>query len=286
MGIAVKEGIIGDVTKETVTDYVPELKDSGYAGVLIEDILQMSSGIAFTEDYFDPLSDINMMGYTLALGWSIDSFVASLKRGQEPGKMNNYVSMDTQVLAMIITRAANCSLESFAEEHLWSTVGFAEDATWVLDNNIDRTALGFGILGVTTRDYARFGWLYLNGGVSPATGERIVTEEWVRSSLRADKPHLVPGEQNTMSNYPTFGYGYQWWLCAEEDDPSVAAHDFMALGVYGQLIYVSPDDNIVIAKNAAFPRYADLQSTTSHENYLETQGFAAMRAISKSLRDA
>lgn len=187
---------------------------------------------------------------------------------------------------MILTRAANCTLEAYAEEKLWSKVGFEEDATWVLDNNVDRTALGFGILGVTTRDYARFGWLYLNEGVSPATGERILTKEWMRASLRVDKPHLMPGEQNKMSNYPTFGYGYQWWLCAQEDDPSQIANDFMALGVYGQLIYVSPDDNIVIAKNAAFPHYADLQSPSSHENYLETQGFEAMRAISKAFRDA
>mmetsp|Transcript_24715 Transcript_24715/g.41789 ORF Transcript_24715/g.41789 Transcript_24715/m.41789 type:complete len:432 (-) Transcript_24715:170-1465(-) len=287
IGIAVKQDIIGDIKKETVTDYVPELLNTGYDGVKIEDVLQMSSGIHFTENYFDPLSDINMMGYTIALGWSIDSFVASLKRGeQQPGTMNNYVSMDTQVLAMILTRAANTTLESFAEEHLWSKVGFADDATWVLDNDIDRTALAFGILGVTTRDYARFGWLYLNKGVSPASGERILPEEWVSASLSADKPHLVPGEQNTMSNYPTFGYGYQWWLCPTEEDPSKPSNDFMAIGVYGQLIYVSPDDGIVIAKNAADPHYADMQSPTSHENYLETQGFQALRAISKAFRSA
>ena len=286
IGVAVKEGIIGDVAKERVTDYVPELKGSGYDGVIIEDVLQMSTGISFTEDYFDPFSDINMMGYTLALGWSIDGFVASLKRGREPGEMNHYVSMDTQVLAMVLTRAANCTLEKFAEEKLWSKVGFEEDATWVLDNDVDRTALAFGILGVTTRDYARFGWLYLNGGLSPSTGERILSEEWVESSLTASKPHLLPGEQNKMSDYPTFGYGYQWWLCPDENDSSKTSQDFMALGVYGQLIYVSPTHNIVIAKNAAYPKYADLQSPTSHENYLETQGFHLMRAIAKSFRDA
>lgn len=285
-GIAVNEGLIGDITKETVTDYVPELRGSGYNGVVIEDILQMSSGISFNEDYFDPFSDINMMGYTLALGWSIDGFVASLKRGVEPGKMNHYVSMDTQVLAMILTRAANCTLEEFAEDRLWSKVGFEEDATWVLDNDKDRTALAFGILGVTTRDYARFGWLYLNRGVSPSTGKLVLSDDWVRRSLTANKPHLVPGEQNKMSDYPTFGYGYQWWLCPMENDRSKTANDFMAIGVYGQLIYISPDDNIVIAKNAAYPRYADMQSPSSHENYLETQGFEAMRVIARKFREA
>ncbi len=73
-GIAVDKQLIGDITHKTVTDYVPELIGSGrsgYEGVPIKHVLQMSSGIAFDEDYFHPFSDINMMGYTLALGWSI-----------------------------------------------------------------------------------------------------------------------------------------------------------------------------------------------------------------------
>ena len=84
-GIAVDLQLIGDITTKTVTDYVPELIGSGYEGVPIKHVLQMSSGIAFNEDYFHPLSDINMMGYTLALGWSMDSFVASLKAAWTPG---------------------------------------------------------------------------------------------------------------------------------------------------------------------------------------------------------
>lgn len=286
MGIAVREGIVGDVTQKTITDYVPSLKGSGYEGTRIVDVLQMSSGIVFNEDYFNPCSDINRMGYVVALGWSIDSFVASLKRDRMPGEFNQYVSMDTQALAMVITQASGMPLHEFAQRHLWSKVGLERDAMWVLDNEKQRTELAFGVLGVTTRDYARLGWLYLNGGVSPGTGERVLSEEWVRQSLTADKPHLMPGEMNKMSDYPSFGYGYQIWLCPREDDPNALANDFMAIGVYGQLIYVSPDDNIVIAKNAADPNYPKMQDPTSHENFLETQGFRAMRKIAQTLRDA
>jgi hypothetical protein len=117
-------------------------------------------------------------------------------------------------------------------------------------------------------------------------GTRILSEGWVRASLAADAPHLQPGKQNTMSDYPTFGYGYQWWLCPHPDDPARLARDYMAMGVYGQLIYVSPDYGLVIAKNAAFPHYAKLKDPESHENYLGTQGLAAMRAIARSLRNA
>ena len=285
MGIAVDQGIIGNVEVETITDYVPELIGSGYENVTIEDVLQMSSGVAFNEDYFDPFSDINQMGYVVALGWSIDSFVASLKSERHPGQFNHYVSMDTQALAMVLMRAAGMPLSSFAQKFLWEKVGFESEAIWLLDNEHDRMELAFGVLGITARDYARIGWLYLNKGVSPSTGERVLSESWVERSLTASKPHLRPGEKNKLSDYPTFGYGYQIWLCPRDDDPDNTADDYMAIGVYGQLIYVSPRDNIVIAKTAADPFYPDYQHPTTHENYLETQGFRAMRTIARAFRD-
>lgn len=137
-GIAIDKGIIGDIDDKTVTDYVPELLNTGYEGVSLKNVLQMSSGVAFDENYFDPLSDINIMGYTLALGWSIDDYVSTLKRNHEPGSRNHYVSMDTQVLAMVLSRAANRSLAELADEFLWSKVGFESNATWVLDNDVNR----------------------------------------------------------------------------------------------------------------------------------------------------
>ena len=98
--------------------------------------------------------------------------------------------MDTQVLAMILTRASGQRLSAFAEEHLWSKVGFGSDATWLLDNAADRTELAFGILGATTRDWARFGWLYLNGGVSPSLGTRILCPQLraARQLVRCARP--------------------------------------------------------------------------------------------------
>jgi CubicO group peptidase (beta-lactamase class C family) len=283
IGVAVDRGIIGNIETATVTDYVPELKGSGYDGVRLKDVLQMSSGVAFNEDYFDPFSDINIMGYTLALGGSMDSFVARLRREHPPGTFNHYVSIDTQVLGMVLSRAAKQPLADFLEEHLWSKVGFESSATWCMDNDRDRTELAFGVLGVTTRDYARFGWMMLNDGLSPATGQRIVAKEWVRAATTPDAPHLMPGDANTQSDYPFFGYGYQWWVGPREDDLSAPADDFLAIGVYGQMIYVSREHNVVIAKNAAYPGYDQKQRPGTHENYVETQGFHALRAIAKHL---
>jgi CubicO group peptidase (beta-lactamase class C family) len=101
IGIAIDEGLIKDVY-DPVTDYVPFLKGTGYDNVPIKHVLQMSSGIGFNENYGDFNSDINRLGRLLALNTSIDEFVASLKNIREPGTYNQYVSMDTQVLSMVL----------------------------------------------------------------------------------------------------------------------------------------------------------------------------------------
>ena len=137
------------------------------------------------------------------------------------------------------------------------------------------------MLGVTTRDWARFGWLMLNRGLSPATGERILSEAWVAAATAPDAAHLMPGEANTQSDYQYFGYGYQWWVGPREGEPNQPGRDFLAIGVYGQIMYVSPDDGVIVAKNAAYPEYKEMQRPGSHENYIETQGYEAMRAIAR-----
>ena len=99
------------------------------------------------------------MGYTLALGWSMDSFISKMKNERKPGTYNQYVSMDTQVLKMVLEHASKMPFSKFLEKHVWNKVGFESDATILMDNEIDRAELAFGILAMTTRDYARFGWL-------------------------------------------------------------------------------------------------------------------------------
>ena len=234
-GVACSEGLIGDINVKTVTDYLPQLQGTAYEGVRLNDILQMSSGIKFGEEYSSPFSDINRMGYSLAFGWSIESFIKSLKkRDHEPGTYNNYVSMDSQVLGLVlaqVVRARGYTLSSYLEEKIWSKAGFQANATWWLDNDKDQMELAIGTLGITTRDYARFGWLFLNGGLSPATGDRLIAEEWVRASTTADAPHLHPGPNaNAGKDCQFCGYGYQWWLPPGDDAPSgpcEAAGDYM-----------------------------------------------------------
>ena len=109
IGIAIEEGLIGSI-EEPITDYVPELLGSAYDNVRIKDVLQMSSGARWNEDYSDPESDIMRYAVTFGSGGSLDEFTASLEREREPGTYNYYNSTDTQALGMLLRRATNRTL--------------------------------------------------------------------------------------------------------------------------------------------------------------------------------
>lgn len=241
-GIAMEEGYIKSINQK-VEEYVPELIGSGYEGVKIKDVLQMSTGVRFNEDYGDFYSDINKWGRGFALGTSQDAFAATLVREEEPGTRNHYVSINTHVLGMIIVKATGKGLSQYLAEKLWEPMGMEYPAYWLCDNKGMEVALGG--LNVTLRDYAKIGQLYLDSG--NWQGRQIVPKNWVKASVTPDAPYLMPGI--TQSNSHSFGYGYQWWI------PYGDEGEFMAMGVYSQYIYVNPTTRTVIVKNSANYRY-------------------------------
>ena len=268
MGIAIEEGFVTSI-EQAVTDYVPELMGSGYEDVSIKDVLQMSSGVGFNEDYGDFNSDINRFSRATAFGTSLDDFSASLVREKEPGTYHHYVSIDTQVLGMVLTRATEVSLTHYLSEKIWQPLGMEHQAFWLADDFDMELALGG--LNVSLRDYAKLGWLYLNQGKwtdEQGDTQQIVPKQWVIDSVTADAPHLVAGENNPASS-SSFGYGYQWWL------PLGAEDEFAAQGIYNQYIYVDPDQKLVIVKNSANYRFTDKSLNWSAKHY------AMFRAISE-----
>jgi CubicO group peptidase (beta-lactamase class C family) len=264
IGIAMDEGLIMDVD-DPVTDYVPFLKGTGYDNVPIKHILQMSSGIGFNENYGDFNSDINRLGRLLALNTSIDEFVASLKNIREPGTYNQYVSMDTQVLSMVLREVTGKTVAEYMEEKLWKKIGTESDGYWLIDNN--GVEIVFGCYNAVLRDYARFGQLYLNDG--KWNGETVVPADWVKASVTPDAPHLQPG--NNPLSYWVLGYGHQWWI------PQNPEGDFLAVGVAGQYIYVHPAHGLVIAKSSAYGNY----KKDGKDKILQT--IEMFRAIVKSM---
>lgn len=271
-GVAVHDGLIPDLDTP-VDDFVPMLTGTGYEGVTIRNVLQMSSGIHFNEDYSDFNSDINRFGRAVALGRSFDAFAASLHSDPDlkQGTFLHYVSLDTHVLGMVLRAATGKSIQQLFEEKLWSKAGFEQNAYFISDGYGEPMVLGG--LNMTTRDYARFGMLMRDNG--KAFGEHIIPEYWVLESTTPGAPHLYPGErENAVTR---LGYSYQWWL-PENTTPDV--REFFALGIYGQFIYVNPDANIVIVKNSADINF--------QENNFESQYIAieAFRAITDYVRES
>ena len=252
IGIALDHGHIKSI-QDSVTIYVPQLKGSAYDGVSIKDILQMSSGASWNEDYGDPNSDINRSVRIFALGGSLDEFAASLTNESEPGTFNRYNSTDTQVLGMLLREATGTSVTEFMQEMLWDPIGAEDNAYWLLDS--ENMEVAYGGLNATARDYAKLGELYRSRG--RMNNKQIIPEKWVEESVSPDAPHLMPGD-NSMSDYP-LGYGYQWWIPDESGD-------YMAIGVYNQFIYVSPKNNSVVVQLAANKIYGvDALETTVSE---------------------
>jgi len=224
----------GDITSldDEVTTYVPELKGTSYEGATLRNILNMSSGIRYNEDYLDQQSDINKMGRTIALGGSLDDYTTSLKDRQfEPGTDWQYVSMDTHVAAWALRKATGRTLHDLWEE-TYGPLGFRQQPYYMVDGK--DVAFALGGLNLTTRDYAKFGQLFLQMG--EWEGEQLIPADWVAKST----VHSAPAVSDRG-----VGYGYQWWV------PMPADQDYFAVGIYGQYIYIDPKTKIVIAKNAA-----------------------------------
>lgn len=267
MGIAIQEGHIRSVD-DLVTEYVPSLVDSGFHNVTIKQVLQMSSGIKFDENYFSLFSDISTMVRNVVLGYDLETYTQSLYRKTTPGTQLDYVSINTQVLGMILNNAIGKPLTKYLDEKLWSRGGFECDLFWLREFSRNRE-LAFGTINTCTRDYARFGWLYLNKGRSPLNGVQLINEQWIADSSTPLAPHLLP---RPHKEYP-LGYGYQWWIPPHDDE---ASDDYLAIGVYNQFIYISPQYGIVIAKNSA---YADYDHDDVHS---ELETIAMFRTIAKA----
>jgi CubicO group peptidase (beta-lactamase class C family) len=264
-GIAVEEGLIKDLNVP-VTDYVPSLVGSGYDGVSIKNVLQMSSGVYFNEDYGDFNSDINRFGRVMALGGSFDEFAASLTSDRKQGTYMHYVSLDTHVIGMVLRAATGRNIEDYFNEKLWSKLGTERDAIYITDSIGQPMVLGG--LNLITRDYARMGKLYRDKGL--LNGQQIVPAQWIEDSITPDAPHLMPGKRDTSDS--KMGYGYQWWV------PENPKQEFMAFGIYGQHIYVNREFNVVIVKNSADRQFMD-------NDYQHTDiAIAAYREIAKNLQ--
>ena len=248
MGIAVSEGYVESID-DPIGKYIPEFKGTEMENIPIKACLQMASGIRFDED-------ADMSGFSMKTLIGIPAMKVISKYGmqEDPYTYRRYLSINTEILGQVIKNATRRGLAEYMEEKLWSKLGADHDAYWTLSND---TELAMGGLSVSLRDYARFARLYLNDG--NWEGEQILTEKWVKDSLDVSAEYSRPGANNDP--YNEIGYGYQWWV------PEGTQNEFMAIGVYGQWIYVNPSKQVIIVKTSADPNFTSKNYETKHVEF-------------------
>ena len=226
VGAALHDGYIRDLD-DSVTTYVPLLRGGAYEGVSVRDVLTMSSGVAWNEDYGDPESDVSReVDYG---GVERLRFLSDRERVAEPGVRFNYSTGEIFLAGAVVRGAVGNNLSEYLEQEIWRPYGMEADATWMLVEPGGPEYAGCCI-SATLRDYARIGTFVLDGGVTP-DGERVLPKGWMQASTR-------PSPSNP-------GYGYLWWL---HEDGS-----FSARGIFGQLIHVDPALELVVAMHGLWP---------------------------------
>ena len=267
VGLALADGKIKSVD-DPITEYLPELKGSGYDTVPIKDILEMSSGVKFTEEYGNGQSDVSIMWNATMVqeSQSIGDYAKTLGRAEAPGTKFVYRSVDTAVLGMLVHRVTGERLADMLSRRIWQPLGMEHDATWLTDRSGPAgLEAAFCCINATLRDYARFGLLFLHRGKS---GDRqLVPEKWIDEATNPQSPQVRYGP---LFRGAPIGYGYQWWLPAAGDD-----HPYTAEGVFFQFVYVNPKYNLVIVKTSAYDDFWNVP--------LEIEQFLAFDAIGRTL---
>lgn len=266
IGVLHDQGLLPPLDSK-IGDLVPRLKNSAYADASLKNILNMSSGVAFNEDYLDFHSDINRMGRIIGTGGSMDAFAKSMtKQEWTPGTYNHYVSIDTHVLGMVLREVSGYPLAEFIRDTVFAKLGFESAPYFVADGLQEPFILGG--LNMTTRDYARIGLMMAQGG--EIDGQRIVSSEWIAQSTTQSAPPPDPVRAKMADG--VLGYGYQWWL-----PPEPAHGEYFAIGIYGQYIYINTARQMVIALNSADRDFKN------GEGQITLNNIQVFRQIAKSL---
>lgn len=243
MGAAIKDGWIKS-EYDQVTRYLPELKGTAYDGVSLRQLMTMTTGVKWDETYSNPKSDVARAGTTPFKGGDpvannpLLNYMSKLKRAAPASTVWEYKTGETDLAGIALKRAiGGKSLSEYASEKLWKPFGMEQDAIWMLDKaGLER---GGCCMSMTLRDYARIGVFMMGGG--KIDGRSILPDGYIED---ATSNHVPPGKARQAGA----SYGYFWWPM---DD------GYRAVGIFGQGIYVYPEENLVIAVNSALPKATD-----------------------------
>ena len=244
VGALVAQGKID--TSERIDHYVPELSASGYRGATVRDVLDMRSGIKFSEEYLDPASEVRQLDE--AVGWAprrggaatLKQFLVTLEQGREHGGHFEYRSCETDVLGWLCEAASGRQFAELASDVLWSRLGARHDAYIAVD------AVGTGMFDggicATLGDMARYGAMIRDGGVSLG-GQQVLESAWV-DDIFAGGPDsaeaFVAGKDSEAM--PGGKYRSQFWFLSGDRETAYC------LGIHGQMVYINRKSGVVGVK--------------------------------------
>lgn len=238
VGIAVGEGTIRSLD-DPITAYIEELRERpAFAGVTVRHLLEMKSGLRFSKVGNGPFSDFRSDEARVFYASDLEKTLRDSKREIPPGTKWVYKDTDAELLGWVLSRATGATVTAYTEEKLWRQIGAEHDATWSLDHSDGRERVSSGF-NATARDFARFGRLYLNGGLWGA--RQIVPADWVARSVLVDTTRTDP----EVATWWQMQHTLYWWHPLQPH-----AGDFYADGSHGQRVYVDPSTRTVIVQLA------------------------------------
>ncbi len=267
--ILVAEGVLDDTL--LVRDVIPDIGDSAFATATVREVMDMTTGVQYSEDYSDPNADIWLYsaaasplpkaeGYEGPDGYW--EYLQQVQADGEHGAEFHYKTINSDMLGWMISRVTGKSITELTSERLWSRIGAEQDAY----QTVDGKGVPFAGGGVTAglRDLGRLGQLMLNGGA--INGERLFPAEVVeRISSGGDRAKFGSG-------FPTVGAGSyisQWWVFHNDHGA------YAARGVHGQTIYVDPTAEMVLVRLASFPQ--------AQNGFIDPTSLPAYQAVAEFL---
>lgn len=231
VGAALRDGHIRSMD-DKVSDYITQMKGSAYDDVSIRQLLTMTSGIQWNEDYADPKSDVARFNNHVPEP-GVDatvSYLRQLPRAAPAGTRWNYSTGETNLVGVLVTQATGKPLAAYLSEKIWVPAGMEQQATWILSKTGQE--IGGCCLQAGARDWARLGQFILEG--AKVDGRSIVPEGWLEQATK-EQVDIRRSERG-------YGYGYFWWTYADGS--------FAARGIFGQGLFIDPKRRLVIASNA------------------------------------
>ena len=220
---AIDDGHIKSLDQPLV-DFYPDFKGKFAEECTVGDLASMASGLNWEEDYYNPFSMTAQAYYDD----DISSLIQECEITTRPGKSFNYLSGNTELLAMVIQKAVEMPLAKYLSKSFWQPLGMKNDALWQMDSEARGMVKAYCCIGSNARDFARFAKLYLDHG--KWNGQQLIREE-----------HAKMAVQPRFKDSPQYGYGF--WLTDHNNK-----HAFAMRGFKGQYVIGIPEDDVIIVR--------------------------------------